>query len=724
MASDPSSRIFAIGVSLFTILMATTPLPHASAQNNSFGLNTEGEGFFNANSSASSFDPLANLPATGNNSATFASSTNASANGFSFEELPQQPDNTTGALDSPVIAPDPAVQSLPDSTTAPSNPLDETVSLDLRAIPLAEVLRTIAEAARLNLVIGTSVPSDRLVTMRLNTVTYRSALELILNLYSLKAENKNNIIRVEQEGFIQQNLEDKQALQAAEWNAQPKRIMIWKLHYAQASQVSTVLTNMVQRSFPGLTQFAINQDERTNQLIIESIPEALERIKTVLRILDRKIPQVLIEARIIEAARDLGKSLGVSWGTRFGLDGQRGLSTDQIFPNYLIGSIGGAGAVGLSAPQPGAGLGETQLGTTTLSLGSINGMINLDAVIRAYEEENLANVIASPKIVVEDQKQALIRETTNSSFTQAAFGGSAQVQISFELNLTVTPRVADNGNINLEISVSRGVPNSGVGSRGASVTNRNAQTNLTVLDGETAVIGGLYQASKLQSQGRIPLLGSIPIIGALFRTSGNTLTRSELMVLITPRILKSDDQVASSPENSLDISENLSNNYYNENNNYNGNNNANNYNYANGNNNSNSLNNDDEDFTDNLASLNGNGAGTNQTNDFSNSSSNGTSNQNNSQGNNFDNNANNSNFGNNEFGNNNFGNNNFGNNSFGNNNFGNNSFGNNNFGNNNFGNNNFGNNNFGNNNFGNNNFGNNNFENNNFGNNEFGNNNF
>jgi type IV pilus assembly protein PilQ len=267
------------------------------------------------------------------------------------------------------------------------------------------------------------------------------------------------------------------------------------------------------------------------------VPDALVRARTLLEGLDRRKQQVLVEARIVEASSELSRTLSVTWGTRFGLDAQRGLSSGILFPNSIIGNVGGAGSLGSNAPAPGQGMGPTQLGSMGFTLGSINGMVNIDGILRAYETESLANIIASPRIVVQDQEEATIDDTGRVQRNVLVGGENSSRSTNSKLFLSVKPQITSDNTLELELQVQRTTPNNAPTDPVQGTTDRTVKTKLIVENGETAVIGGLYQTQKFKGQGRIPFLGRLPIIGFLFRTNDSQSARSELMVLITPRIL-------------------------------------------------------------------------------------------------------------------------------------------------------------------------------------------
>lgn len=422
------------------------------------------------------------------------------------------------------------------SETPTGSPTD-VISLEYRNAPLVEVLRTLAEGANINITLSGEVEKGSPVSIRLNKVTYEQALKAILDTYNFGSVVENGILKIDKLENLNKIRDEKLKEKEAAWKSQPSKRLVWQVNYAKATELQNILNQML-KGYSVDPRFSIVSDKRTNKLIIEGISDALVEAKAILENLDRRKQQVLIEARIVEASNELSKTLSVTWGTRFGFDGTRGLANGLIFPNSMTGSIGGAGALGASAPSPGLATSPTQLGTLQFTVGSINNLVNIDAVLRAYETESLANVIASPRVVVQDQEKAVIKENVNLSRPVLGPDGKPGARSTVAtLSLTVSPQVTSENTLELDIDVQRATPTNAPTDPVQGSINREAQTKLIVSNGETAVIGGLYQTQKFKGQGRVPFLGRLPIIGALFRTNEEQSFRSELMVLITPRIL-------------------------------------------------------------------------------------------------------------------------------------------------------------------------------------------
>jgi len=414
----------------------------------------------------------------------------------------------------------------------------ELISLEYRNAPLMEVIRSLADAANLNITLSAEVEKGSPVSIRLTKVTYEQALKAILDTYKFGAVFENGILKIDTVANLTLQREEKLKERESAWKTLPTKRLVWQVNYAKATDLVGLLSTMLKGYAEKDSRFSIVADKRTNKVIIQGIADALVEAKGILENLDRRKQQVLIEARIVEASSELSKTLSVTWGTRFGFDGNRGLANGLVFPNSLSGNIGGAGALGSSAPGPGLATSSTQLGSMQFSVGSINNLINIDAVLRAYETESLANVIASPRVVVQDQEKALIKEdVTLRRGILGPDGKPADRDTVANLELSVKPQVTSDNTLELDIEVQRQTPTNAPTDPVQGSIKRQANTKLIVSNGETAVIGGLYQTQKFKGQGRIPFLGRLPLIGALFRTNEEQSFRSELMVLITPRIL-------------------------------------------------------------------------------------------------------------------------------------------------------------------------------------------
>jgi len=424
------------------------------------------------------------------------------------------------------------------SATTP-NGLQERTTLLYAGAPLIDVLKMLCKESKINHVFSPgaqSLAEAAKVHLELTDITYEIALKTVLDLYGLGTVLEDGIAKIDRIENIKRNQQDKEQLRTEMIKAEPPKTVIYQLNYTKAGDISALITGVMKSYAAKDPRFSVLPDDKSNRIIIEAALSAHSRIKTLIDKLDRRKQMVSIETRIIEASNEVSRFLKVNWGGRFGLDAGRGLSSGIIFPNSILGSIGGAGevaplGVGRTSPLPGA---------IGVSIGTINGMFNLDAILRAYENENLANIVANPTQTVMDNETADFSESINTQVPLAAAVGQAATQYAnfvSTLKVGVTPLIANDNSMELTVDVQRDTPTSTPISGANSKISRTAKTKLAVRSGETAVIGGLYQTTKTRDQGRIPFLGKIPILGALFRTNDSYTKRTELIILITPRIV-------------------------------------------------------------------------------------------------------------------------------------------------------------------------------------------
>ena len=291
-------------------------------------------------------------------------------------------------------------------------------------------------------------------------------------------------------------------------------------------------------------------DKRTNTLIVKDIEEHVIAIEDLVRRLDAQTPQVLIEARIVEASRDYTKELGVQWGGYAAMSPALGNQTGLVFP-ASIGLAGGASdsssvtsglfspsnpnyAVNLPAPA-GQGTG----GAIGLTLGSLGGAANLAIRLSAAEEEGTVKIISAPKVSTIDNNKAVIQQGISFPVSVVSAQGVNTQFFDAELKMEVTPHVTQDGNIMLSIDLTKNEPDfSQTGANGnPTIRKKETHTSLLLQDGDTTVIGGIYTRNTSSSAKKVPFFADLPLIGVLFRANSETDSRSELLIFVTPRIV-------------------------------------------------------------------------------------------------------------------------------------------------------------------------------------------
>jgi type IV pilus assembly protein PilQ len=281
---------------------------------------------------------------------------------------------------------------------------------------------------------------------------------------------------------------------------------------------------------------------RINTLVITDSPERVERIVALIKELDKPFPQIKIEARIVEVKDMYQKELGIQWGAQFNADAAHGNAPPYAFPNSVSvgGTQGEAGnfLVNLPANSPVAGVG--------ISMGHIANVLSLDLKLSAMEKMDKIKILSTPSVVAMQGKEAVIKVGEQIPFTTSATtAGTVATTIQsvdfkdIVLQLRVVPTVMPEGRIILDLIVNKDTRGQDVvvqGERNFSIETKSVTTRVTLQDGETGVIGGLYSQSESGRTSQVPLLGRIPLLGWLFRSRGDDKVRNELLIFLTPRI--------------------------------------------------------------------------------------------------------------------------------------------------------------------------------------------
>ena len=406
------------------------------------------------------------------------------------------------------------------------------VSLDFQGADLRAVLRTFSEISSLNIVIDPAVNGS--VDVALKDVPWDQALDIILRANKLGYMVDGTIVRIAplsvlaEEETARRKLSDEQAL------AGEVRVLTKTLSYALAEEVKPLLLKSALSS-----RGNVEVDKRTNTLIITDLAERLATASDLLGSLDRAQPQVEIEARIVQVNKNFQRALGVKWGFNGLVSPQLGNTTVLGFPNN--GSINGAQggttaggnstAVNLPANAPNSGIG--------LQLGSVNGSFNLDVALTALETTGNGRVLSTPRVSTQNNVEAEIKQGTQIPIQTVA---NNTVTVSFKdaaLVLKVTPQITASNTVIMKISLENGQADFTKAVNGIPPINtQSANTSVLVNDGQTTVIGGIYLSSEQYQTDRTPGLGRIPILNWLFKRETALDNSTELLIFITPRIVK------------------------------------------------------------------------------------------------------------------------------------------------------------------------------------------
>lgn len=407
----------------------------------------------------------------------------------------------------------------------------EPINFSLRDADIKEVLRTFAKIAGLNMVIQPGVGGP--VTVELDQVPWDQALEIILKTNDLWYELDGNIMRIAPRAKLNEEAQQEAAQLAAKALAVPLRTVLKRISYAQAQEIANLLRSGTASILSARGSVVV--DPRTNTLIIKELPEFMNTVLDVIDQVDVPEPQVMIEARIVETTKQFNRTLGIAWNFDAVADAAHGNTTGLVFPNN----------VGPSDALPHTGgvnlLTGGQNGFLGLSLGNILNTFNLDVALQAAENEGLVNILSAPKVATLNNVAASIQSGLQIP-VQTVANNTVSVQfINATLRLDVTPHVTSDGTVLMDISVQKREPQLAFAVQGATnapIATKEARTRVIVRDGGTTVIGGIYKVTSDQGEDRVPGLADIPILGHLFRNRRHANANEELLIFITPRVIK------------------------------------------------------------------------------------------------------------------------------------------------------------------------------------------
>ena len=420
------------------------------------------------------------------------------------------------------------------------------IDLDLKNADIHNVLRLLAEVGNVNVITADDVAGS--ITIKMKSVPWDQALDIILGAKGLGMVRKGNLIRVAPAAVLEKEREMAIARQKQQVELAPLETRLIPISYATASSLSPRAKELLS------SRGNASVDARTNTLIVRDVSASLDDVEELVRSLDSQTPQVLIEARIVEANTTFSHDVGIQWGGSVIASSATGNPTGLVFPSDV--TVAG-GATDTSTPTAGlspfasrvpnpnfvvnfpAPAGTGQGGALGISLGSLAGNFNLAVRLSAFETTGNIRIISSPRILTLDNHGASISQGTSIPFSQVSAQG---VQTAFQeakLSLSVTPHVTSDGAVSMDVNITRDEPDfNQTSARGdPTIQKRQAQTALLVQDGHTAVIGGIYTRNTGYGLQRVPFFGEIPILGILFRHSNTRDGRTEMLIFLTPRIV-------------------------------------------------------------------------------------------------------------------------------------------------------------------------------------------
>jgi len=412
----------------------------------------------------------------------------------------------------------------------------EKLSLNFQDIEVRAVLQLIADFTGLNLVASDTVAGN--VTLRLKNVPWDQALEIVLKSKGLGMRQAGNVMMVapQEEIVAREKLELESQKQIAE--LAPLKTEFIELNYAKAADVATLLKTEGNTLVSKEGQVSV--DQRTNTLLVQDTGEKLAEMRKVITTLDVPVRQVLIESRIVIANQDFSRELGV----KFGYSKNSGLSTDNF--GVVVGGTQpgdtdfGAGTgfttddlenfiVDLPAATPAGAIG--------LAVGKIGSYL-LQLELSALQAEGRGEVVSSPRVITTDQKEAVIEQGSEIPYVSQTSSGATDIEFKKAvLSLRVTPHITPDDRINMSIQVNKDAVGQ-VFANVPSIDTRNVTTEVLVDNGETVVLGGIYEHSNRNDVRRVPFFGELPYFGTLFRNTANSRNKDELLIFVTPKVMK------------------------------------------------------------------------------------------------------------------------------------------------------------------------------------------
>ena len=404
------------------------------------------------------------------------------------------------------------------------DPKDMRVSFDFQNASVVDVIRMIAKVSDMNVLIGSDVKGT--VTMKMKDVPLKNILSLVLEAYGLGMVKKDGIYYINSTGTIASVVSAEKKARAV---SEHKVTRLIPVNYVSAtgliSKVKSVLSS----------QGKVIYDKSLHSLLITDIPNHVAKAVRLVKMLDKRTPEVEIVAKMVEVSKNYSNQLGINWSGSY-LGSAPTSSNAAVSPNYFSGETTGTpSGPGLSptlTTQPSAG---------TLTVGILNSYASINATLQALESLSKAKSIASPKVVVLNNQTATIEKGQTLYLPGVAgVGATAAPQaITAQISLQITPHIMANGNVKLVINSSNNTVAPPVSGAQATLDTESANSTVIIKNGQTVVIGGVYQMSKTVTNNGIPGLMSIPLLGWLFKSQNISYSKDELMIFITPRIINS-----------------------------------------------------------------------------------------------------------------------------------------------------------------------------------------
>src|ERR1700744_6245153 len=422
----------------------------------------------------------------------------------------------------------------------------ERLTLNFQDIDVRSVLQLLADTSGQNIVVSDSVAGN--LTLRLQNVPWDQALDIVLRTKGLDKRRQDNVIII---GPTEELATREKAELAAHKEVQelsPTHTEFMQVNYAKVSDLAKLIKSANAKDSMLSTRGSLSVDERTNTLLVQDTSDKLADIRRLVQTLDVPVKQVLIEARIVIVSdtfeRDLGARFGVTTAQQNGPGGLLSVSGNGTGANSILGTgLGGASLTGTTLDN------RYQVNTPaantngSIGISLLGGSYLVDLELSAAQNEGTSEVISSPRVITANQKQATIMQGVEIPYQESASSGATTTQFKDAvLKLKVTPLITPDNRVILDLDVSDDSVGqqvtSATGGSVPSIDTRQIITQVLVNDGQTVVLGGILETTRAHSANKVPFFGDIPFLGALFRSTTDINNKTELLIFITPKILR------------------------------------------------------------------------------------------------------------------------------------------------------------------------------------------
>jgi type IV pilus assembly protein PilQ len=471
-----------------------------------------------------------------------------------YEQLAYQSDNEFTIEISPVVASDEAESSLFSENKDYDG---QRLTLNFQDIETRAVLQLLAETSGKNIVVSDTVQGN--VTLRLRNVPWDQALDIVMTTKGLDMRQNGNVIMVAPATEIAARETADLEAQLAISELEPTYSEFLQVNYAKASDLLALITGGGGGNSMMSDRGSIAVDDRTNTLLVQDTAERLQDVRRMVTTLDVPIKQVLIESRIVVVNDDFSRDLGVRLGVSAFNESNTGITTltgsgdgtDGMINSYLDGQNDASlpfieypaltNRYNVSVPVADAA------GRFSLAILESDYLVDLE--LSALQAEGRGEIVSTPRVITANQSEATIKQGVEIPYQQAASSGATTVQFKEAvLELVVTPQITPDNNIIMDLRVSKDnvgeiISTGGLGGTVPSIDTRSVETQVLVADGQTVVLGGIYETERRETVKKVPYLGDIPFLGGLFRSKARVDNKAELLIFVTPRILEEGSNI-------------------------------------------------------------------------------------------------------------------------------------------------------------------------------------